>query len=151
MKNIVHRLLLVAALVAAGSAFAQDRGPGPRDSHFGPPPGLLNSDGSITLPDGTVLPPMPGPEFNSDGTITLPDGTVIDPSEELPPPHHPPTINPDGSITLPDGTVLMPNADGTFTLPNGRTIDPSKAPTPPADCPAPGAGRGHRGPPTTGG
>ena len=122
MKNIFHRLLIVAALLAAASAFAQDRGPGPgpRASHFGPPPGVINPDGSITLPDGTGLPP----------------------------PHHPPMINADGSITLPDGTVLGPNADGTITLPNGHTIDPSK--TPPADDPAPGPGRGHRGPPLSG-
>lgn len=151
MKNCLRSLLLVAALLAATSAFAQGRGPGPRGSHDGPPPGELNSDGSITLPDGTVLPPMPGPGFNSDGTITLPDGTVIDPSEGLPPPHQPPMINADGSITLRDGTVIAPNADGTFTMPDGRTIDPSKAPTPPADRPAPGAGRGHRGPPPGGG
>ncbi|MBI5766856.1 MAG: hypothetical protein HZA93_03625 [Verrucomicrobia bacterium] len=119
MKNL-RRLLASLALLAAASAFAQDSGssaPARRGPH-GPPP-EINSDGSITLPDGTVLTP---PTVNSDGSITLPDGTVLPP----PPVRVPPMKNSDGSITLPDGTVVTPNADGTYTLPNGETVDPSK-------------------------
>ena len=105
------------ALATGASAFAQ--GPhGPGDRH-GPPhePPALNADGTLTLPDGTVVTP------NDDGSITLPDGHVIPP---------PPVRNPDGSITLPDGTVLPPrpvhNADGTITLPDGTIVTPN------ADC-----------------
>ena len=59
------------------------------------PPPELNSDGTITLPDGTVITP---PTRNSDGTITLADGTVVTP----------PVRNADGTITLSDGTVITP-------------------------------------------
>ncbi|MEY2878262.1 MAG: hypothetical protein RLZZ15_642 [Verrucomicrobiota bacterium] len=134
MKTIA-RLLALAALFAAATALAQPPGRRP----FGPPP-VPNSDGTITLPDGTVVTP---PARNSDGTITLPDGTVVDPAD-LPPPHHPPVKNADGSLTLPDGTTIQPNADGTYTLPNGHVIDLSQPP------PARGPG-GHRGPPPAGG
>lgn len=146
MKNSL-RLLAAATLLAGLSAFAQDSGParpGPGGPHFGPP-GILNSDGTVTLPDGTVLAP---PTRNSDGTITLPDGTVVDPSKDLPPPHQPPVKNSDGSLTLPDGTIVQPNADGTYTMPDGHVIDLSKAP--PADAPGRGP-RGPRGPRPSGG
>jgi hypothetical protein len=146
MKNSLRFLAATLAILAGASAFAQDTGttPPPHGPHFGPPPGVVNDDGTITLPDGTVL---PAPTFNDDGTITLPDGTVIDPSQ-MPPPHRqPPVKNADGSITLPDGTVIQPNADGTYTLPDGHVIDLTKAP--PAG--GPGPGRGHRGPPPSGG
>ena len=92
------RLLAAAALLVGVSALAQDSATAPRDRQF-LPPAVLNSDGSITLPDGSVLPALPGPMFNSDG-----------------------------SITLPDGTVVQPNSDGTYTLPDGHVIDLSKAP-----------------------
>ncbi len=59
-------------------------------------PPVINSDGTITLPDGTVITP---PTRNSDGTITLPDGTVITPPEH----------DIDTTITLPDGTVIDPS------------------------------------------
>jgi hypothetical protein len=36
---------------------------------------MKNSDGSITLPDGTVVTP------NTDGTFTLPNGETVDPSK----------------------------------------------------------------------
>ena len=134
MKNSL-RLLAILALLAGASAFAQDSGSAtpPRHGPHGPPPVDLNSDGSITLPDGTVLPP---PTFNGDGSITLPDGTVL----PMPAPRLPFMKNADGSISLPDGTTVQPNADGTYTLPDGHVIDPSKAP------PAGGPGRGPRGP-----
>lgn len=149
MKNSLRVLTMVLALAAGASAFAQTTGnttttAPDRHPHFGPPPGVINSDGTITLPDGTVL---PAPVVNSDGTITLPDGTVIDPSQ-MPPPHPPLVKNADGSLTLPDGTVIQPNADGTYTMPDGHVIDLSKAP------PADGSGRGpggRRGPPPSGG
>ena len=151
MKNSLRLLASATALLVSVSAFAQTTGntttTPPHGPHFGPPPGVMNSDGSITLPDGTVLPALPGPTFNADGTITLPDGTVIDPSQEMPPPPHtPPVKNADGSLTLPDGTIVQPNADGTYTLPDGHVIDLSQAP--PAGGPGPG---GHRGPPPSGG
>lgn len=52
---------------------------------------ILNSDGSFTLPDGSVvaLPARSG----SDGTVILPDGTTA-------------TRNADGSLTLADGSVV---------------------------------------------
>ena len=139
MKNSL-RLLAAVALLAGVSAFAQDSGsvPPPRHGPHGPPPVDLNSDGTITLPGGTVLQP---PTFNSDGTITLPDGTVLQP----PPLRAPFMKNADGSITLPDGTTVQPNADGTFTLPDGHVIDPAKGP------PAGGRDRGPRGPRPSGG
>ncbi len=145
MKNSLRLLAVAFALLVSVHAFAQTTGsnstPPPRGPHFGPPPGsTVNADGTVTLPDGTVL---PAPTLNADGTITLPDGTVIDPSQDLPPPHQPPVKNADGSITLDDGTVIQPNADGTYTLPNGHIIDLAKAP------PAGGPG-GHRGPPPSG-
>jgi hypothetical protein len=59
-------------------------------------PPTLNSDGSFTLSDGTVLTP---PARNSDGSITLPDGTVLTP----------PAHEIDATITLPDGTVIDPS------------------------------------------
>jgi len=138
MKNSLRLLATALALLLGGSAFAQTSGTtAPR---HGPPPGVVNSDGTVTLPDGTVL---PAPTVNSDGTITLPDGTVVDPAKDLPPPNPPFLKNADGSITLSDGTVIQPNADGTYTLPDGTVIDLSKAP--PAGCP------GHQGPPPTSG
>jgi hypothetical protein len=145
MKNSLRLLTAGLALIASVAAFAQTTGnttatPPAGHPHFGPPPGsVVNDDGTITLPDGTVL---PAPTVNADGTITLPDGTVIDPTKDHPP--GPPfTKNSDGSITLPDGTVVQPNADGTYTMPDGHVIDLSKAP------PAGGPG-GHRGPPPSG-
>ena len=141
MKNSLRLLAAALAIIAGASAFAQDTGstPPPRGPHFGPPPGsTINADGTITLPDGTVLQP---PTFNADGTVTLPDGTVL----PAPPLHAPPVKNADGSITLDDGTVIQPNADGTYTLPDGDVIDPSKGP------PAGGPGHGPHGPPPTGG
>ncbi len=146
MKTSLRLLVAAAALFASMTAFAQSTGDATtvrpvHPPHFGPPPGILNPDGTITLPDGTVL---PAPTLNSDGTITLPDGTVIDPLRDHPP--GPPfTINSDGSITLSDGTVIAANADGTYTLPDGHVIDLTKGP------PAAGPGRGHRGPPPSGG
>ena len=84
----------------------------------------------ITMPPKST----PAPTMNADGTITLPDGTVIDPSKGHPP--GPPfTVNADGTITLHDGTVLHPNADGTFTLPDGHVIDLTQGP--PAGGPGP--------------
>ena len=80
-------------------------------------PPALNPDGTITLPDGTVITP---PVRHADGTITLPDGSVVT---------LPPRADSDGTIMLPDGTVVTPNDDGTVTLPDG-TILP--APQPPA-------------------
>ncbi len=59
-------------------------------------PPTVNSDGTITLSDGTVITP---PARNSDGTFTLPDGTVLTPPAQ--------TI--DDTITLPDGTVIDPS------------------------------------------
>ena len=144
MKNSL-RLFAITALLASASAFAQDSAPGLRDRQF-LPPAVLNSDGSITLPDGSVLLPLPGPMFNSDGSLTLPDGTVVQP----PTLHTPPVKNADGSLTLPDGTVVQPNSDGTYTLPDGHVIDLSKAPPAPPRR-DPGRGRGHRGPPPSGG
>ena len=144
MKTSLRFVSVALALAVGAAAFAQTTGNATTTTrpahgpHFGPPPGsTINSDGTITLPDGTVVQP---PTHNSDGTITLPDGTVIDPSQE---PHGPPVKNADGSLTLPDGTVVQPNADGTYTLPDGHVIDLSKAP------PAGGPG-GHRGPPPSG-
>ena len=139
MKTSLRLLAAVFALIVSAAAYAQ--GPGGH-GHFGPPPGAVNADGTITLPDGSVL---PAPTFNADGTVTLPDGRVIDPTKDLPPPHEPPVKNADGSITLDDGTVVQPNADGTYTLPDGHVIDLTKAP------PAGGPGGGHRGPPPSGG
>lgn len=129
MKHTL-RFLAACAILASATAFAQDSGsasPARRGPHG--PPAEINSDGTITLPDGTVLTP---PHLNSDGSVTLPDGTVL----PAPPVRVPPVKNADGSLTLPDGTVIEPNADGTYTLPNGETIDPSKAPA-----------RGQRGTP----
>ena len=142
MKTSLRLLFTVLALAVGATTYAQ--GPGGR-GHFGPPPGTVNSDGTITLPDGTVFTP-PDININSDGTITLPDGTTIDPSKDLPPPHEPPVKNTDGSLTLPDGAVVQPNADGTYTLPDGHVIDLTKAP--PAG--GPGGRGGHRGPPPSG-
>ena len=139
MKNSLRLLAAVLALFAGASAFAQNSNPPPRGPH-GPPPSDINDDGAITLPDGTVL---QAPTLNDDGSITLPDGTVL----PAPTMHQPPVVNADGSLTLADGTIVQPNADGTYTLPNGDVIDLSKAP--PAG--APGRGRGHRGPPPSGG
>src|SRR5471032_2525185 len=91
MKNSLRLLAATLAIFAGASAFAQSPdSPPAHGPHFGPPPGTVNDDGTITLPDGTVL---PAPTFNADGTITLPDGTVIDP-------------NADGTYTLPDGHVI---------------------------------------------
>ena len=132
------KLLATLVLLAGVSALAQDTRPAGRGPH-GPPP-ELNSDGTLTLPDGTVVQP---PTLNSDGSITLPDGTVL----PAPPVRTPPVKNTDGSLTLPDGTVVQPNADGTYTLPDGHVIDLSKAP--PAG--GPDRGPGPRGPkPATG-
>jgi hypothetical protein len=141
MKNSLRLLAATLAIFAGASAFAQSAGsttPPARGPHFGPPPGALNTDGTITLPDGTVLQP---PTLNDDGTITLPDGTVL----PAPPLRTPPVKNADGSLTLPDGTTVQPNADGTYTLPDGHVIDLSKAP--PAGRPH----HGRRGPPPSGG
>jgi hypothetical protein len=143
MKNSLRLLAAALAIFAGTAAFAQSTGsatPPARRPHRGPPPGEINSDGTITLPDGTVLQP---PTVNSDGTITLPDGTAL----PAPPVHVPPVKNADGSLTLPNGTVIQPNADGTYTLPDGRVIDLTKAP--PAG--GPGRGRGPKGPPPSGG
>ncbi len=145
MKNSL-RLFAALTLLLSSSAFAQTTGNATatrpaHGRHFGPPPGsTLNSDGTLTLPDGTVVQP---PTHHRDGTITLPDGTVIDPSED-----HPgrPVKNIDGSLTLPDGTTVPSNADGTYTLPDGHVIDLSKGP--PAR--GPGGPGGHRGPPPGG-
>ena len=147
MKNSLRLLAATLAIFAGASVFAQSTGtPPPPGPHFGPPPGVVNDDGTITLPDGTVL---PAPTFNADGTITLPDGTVIDPSQ-LPPPRAPITKNADGSITLPDGTVVQPDADGTYTLPDGHVIDLTQGA--PAGRPGPGGpGHGPHGPPSSGG
>jgi hypothetical protein len=132
--KITLRLLAAVALLAGATAFAQDSATRPARGHRPAPHGNIDSDGSIILPDGTVLPP---PQFNDDGSITLPDGSVL-PAPET---HVPPVKNSDGTITLPDGTVIPPNADGTYTLPNGRVLDLSKVPpTPPARRP----GRGPR-------
>jgi hypothetical protein len=149
MKNSLRFLTAALAVIAGVSAFAQSTGnattPPAHGPHFGPPPGVVNADGTITLPDGTVL---PAPTVNADGTITLPDGTVIDPSQ-MPEPPAPPVKNDDGSITLADGTIVQPNADGTYTLPDGHVIDLSKAP--PAGGPGgPGGPGDHRGPPPAG-
>ncbi len=108
------RLLATLALLAGATLSAQDSRPARRGPH-GPPPDF-NSDGTITLPDGTVLRP---PVVNSDGTVTLPDGTVL----PAPPMRVPPIKNSDGTLTLPNGTVVSPNADGTYTLPNGDTVE----------------------------
>ena len=98
---------LVLALAAGTSALAQNHpGPGgPGGPHHAPP--ALNADGTLTLPDGTIVTP------NADGSITLPDGRVLPP---------PPKRNADGTITLPDGTVVTPNGDGTLTLPDGTVV-----------------------------
>ena len=136
MKNSL-RLLAILALFAGVSALAQVSPT--RPPRHGPPPGEINSDGSITLPDGTVLPP---PTFNDDGSVTLPDGTVLQP----PAPHIPPVKNADGSLTLPDGTVVQPHADGTYTLPDGHVIDLTKLPPLPRR-----GGRSPRGPRPGGG
>ncbi len=126
MKNILSSFALRVALlfvalaaVSAHTASAQTRTRGNRPVIMLPPfvvsedpftPPTLNSDGTLTLPDGTVITP---PVRNSDGSITLPDGTV----------HVLPRPDSDGSIVLPDGTTLTPNEDGTFTLPDGTVVD----------------------------
>lgn len=141
MKNSLRLLVVAFAILAGASAFAQTSGSTtpPARGPKGPPPGIVNSDGTITLPDGTVLQP---PTLNADGSITLPDGTVL----PAPPVCIPPVKNADGSIRLPDGTVIQPNADGTYTMPDGDVIDLSKAP------PAGGPDRhGPHGPPPSGG
>lgn len=101
-------LLFVAfALVSAATSSAQTT---PRAARRAPPimlppfvvaadrvaPPTVNSDGTITLSDGTVITP---PARNADGTFTLPDGTVItSPAQAI-----------DDTITLPDGTVIDPS------------------------------------------
>jgi hypothetical protein len=105
----------ILALFAGAVAVAQDSAAPARRGPHGPPP-EVNSDGTIALPDGTVLTP---PTVNSDGSITLPDGTVL----PAPPMRVPPVKNSDGTLTLLDGPVVAPNADGTYTLPDGHTID----------------------------
>lgn len=89
-------------------------------------PPELNSDGTLTLPDGTVVKP---PLRNSDGSITLPDGSVLT---------LPPRADSNGTLMLPDGTVVTPNADGTVTLPDGTVINPAPHPAPHAPRPAGG-------------
>ena len=120
MKSSLRLLAAALALFASVSAFAQNND-APASLAF------VNADGSLTLPDGTVLPALPGPMFNEDGTLTLPDGTVVQP----PALHTPPVKNADGSLMRPDGHV----------------VDLSKTP-PLGDR---GRGRGHRGPPPSGG
>lgn len=56
----------------------------------------LDLDGSLTLPDGTVV---TQPTRNPDGSITLLDGTVL-----LPPVHQA-----DGTVTFPDGFAIHPS------------------------------------------
>ena len=147
MKNSL-RLLVALALLTSTSAFAQSMGatnPPPGGPHFGPPPGIENAGGAITLPDGTVL---PMPTINSDGSITLPDGTVIDPTKDRPEPPMPSVTNADGSITLPDGTVFQLNADGSYTTPDGEVVYDLPPARPAGNH---GHGRDHRGPKSNGG
>ncbi len=68
MKNSLRLLIATLALMAGVSAFAQttDITRPAHGPHFGPPPGVVNDDGTITLPDGTVInlskaPPAGGP------------------------------------------------------------------------------------------
>jgi len=105
-------------LATGTSAFAEGRATKSRPLRLPPifvesnelNPPALNSDGSITLPDGTVIAP---PVRNSDGSITLPDGSILS---------LPSRGNSDGTVMLPDGTVVTRNSDGTVTLPDGSVI-----------------------------
>jgi len=87
-------------------------------SNFTPVPagGVLNADGTVTMPDGSVL-PVASPPFGTGGTTGLPGsvtglpGTVGNPGAN-------PGTNPAQGTTLPDGTVVPPgiptvNPDGT--------------------------------------
>lgn len=104
-------------LATGTSAFAQGRAQKSRALRLPPvvveaddlTPPALNSDGSITLPDGSVIAP---PLRNSDGSITLADGSVM----VLP------RADSDGTVMLPDGTIATRNPDGSLTLPNGNVI-----------------------------
>ena len=123
-------------LVTGTSAFAQTRAGSGQSRPLRLPPFIveadpltppeLNSDGTLTLPDGSVVTP---PLRNSDGSITLPDGTVLT---------LPPRANSNGTLMLPDGTVVTPHADGTVTLPDGSVINPAPHPAPRAQGPAGG-------------
>jgi len=107
-------------LATGTSAFAQSRGHAKKSRTLSLPtvfvsadsltPPQFNSDGTITLPDGTVL---ASPVRSADAAITLPDGTV----------HSLPRRgDSDGTIMLPDGTVVTPNSAGTITLPAGTVL-----------------------------
>lgn len=108
-------------LATGTSAFAQGRGHAKKSRALTLPtvfvaadsltPPEFNSDGSITLPDGTVL---SSPVRFADAAITLPDGSV----------HSLPRRgDSDGSVMLPDGSVAIPNSDGTLTLADGTILD----------------------------
>ncbi len=141
MKNVLPAFLLrltllfaAFAIVSVATASAQSAKRRSRpvmlppfivaEDRFVPPE--VNSDGTITLPNGAVI----NSHFtHSDGSITLPDGAV------LALPHR---SDSDGTVMLPDGTVVMPNADGTVTLADGTLIDPSPHAKPRSPRPAHG-------------
>ncbi len=85
---------------------------------------VINSDGTISTKDGTLLaglsaeaPPEGAPTLLADGSVRLADGTVISGA----------TIDSDGNLVLADGTVVNPddiviNADGSITTKDGRAL-----------------------------
>ncbi len=134
MKNVLSTFVLrvalafaAFALVSAATVSAQSAVRRTRPIMLPPfivaedclTPPDLNSDGSLSLPDGTVV---ISPTRNPDGSITLPDRTVI-----LPPVH-----NADGTVTFSDGGVVtLPahNATGTIIDPAHRPAHRGKRPT----------------------
>ena len=92
--------------------------------------GVVNPDGTITYPDGSVknldgtITYKDGSVKNLDGTITYPDGSVKNLDGSI--------SHPDGSVTDADGTVTPAPSDTTQTVTNSTentTTDPTQQPT----------------------
>ena len=85
---------------------------------------VINSDGSMSTRDGTVLaglsaqtPPDGSPTLLANGSVMLADGTLISGA----------TIDKDGNLVLADGTIVNPdeiviNADGSISTKDGIVL-----------------------------